>query len=167
MIKKLNKDFSIKEDSVYVLELLNGLEDSPFKKQVEHNLYFYIYKARQCKYICNLLTAFTVAFPILVTAISAMSIIEPIGCKIFITIFSAASSISAGMLGTFRFKEEWIIYRSNSEKLKMEISLFLEKAEPYNCIENEDAKQLFINNCKSLFKFESIIWKEHTNKIDV
>ena len=90
------------------------LKTCPFKQQIEHNLYYYIYKARQCKFICNLLTAFTVTFPILVTAISAMGIIEPIGCKVFITIFTAVSSISAGMLGAFR-----IIYRSNSEKLKM------------------------------------------------
>ena len=163
MNKNLDKDYynerEIKIDQVFIPELLNDLpNDSAFYKMIKHELYYYADKAREYKLWCNILTAFTIILPAIVTAISALSNISPFICKAAIALFSALSSVIAGLIGGFRLREQWINYRTNCEKLKLEISKYLSKMEPYNNLESKEAECLFVQNCERIFEKEGSMW---------
>lgn len=154
-----NKEKEIKEDNVFIVDLLSKLpNDNPFYKLIKHELYFYADMAFKYKLSCCFLSILTVILPATVTAISALSDITPFHFKLLIAMLSAISSVSAGIIGVFNLREQWISYRSSCESLKIEISKYLSKAEPYNKKDEAINESMFIKNCERLFKKEGNAW---------
>lgn len=157
--KNYNKERCIQEDYAFITSVLAELpENNAFVKLIKHNLYFYAEKARKYKLLCLFLSALTILFPAIVTAISALSDITPFCCKLAIAMLSTLSSVSAGAIGVFNLREQWISYRTSCEKLKMEISKYLTKAEPYNDGDNNKNDSMFINNCEIIIENEGKTW---------
>ena len=93
---------------------------------------------------------FAVSIPFLVSFISsAQSLI-----KIIVGILGVAVAFISGLLGIYKFQENWIEYRTNAESLKHEKYLYLTKCEPYN---SDDCFEKLVQ------RVESFISKEHSN----
>lgn len=77
------------------------------------------------------------------------------GALRFVVAFLGASiAIVSGVIGLYRFQENWIEYRTSCESLRHEKYLYLTKTEPYNI---DDSFPLLVN------RIETLISKEHTN----
>lgn len=156
------KERSIREDNVFITEMLNDLpKDNAFYRLIKHQLFFYADKAHKYKRWCCFLSVLTVILPAIVTSIGAMSTITPFCCKLAITLLSAISSVSAGVIGVFNLREQWISYRMSCEKLKLEVSKFLSKTEPYNKEESIN-EGIFVKNCEMIFENEGNKWVGNT-----
>lgn len=73
----------------------------------------------------------------------------------------ASIAVISGLLGLFKFQENWMEYRTVSESLKHEKYLFLTKSEPYH-----DAKAfgLLVNRVENLISKENTNWSQYMNK---
>ncbi len=67
-------------------------------------------------------------------------------------------AIITGIIGLFRFQENWVEYRTTCESLKHEKYLFLTKCKPYD---SADAFQFFVNQVERLISSENSKWSQH------
>ena len=67
-------------------------------------------------------------------------------------------AIITGILGLFRFQENWVEYRTTCESLKHEKYLYLTKCKPYD---STDSFQLFVNQVEKLISTENSKWSQH------
>lgn len=155
---------SIYQDINYITSLLDGLPSGSLKNALGHEMLFYAKKARLYKILFHILTGLTVIMPAIVTAISSMCTIEPFYCKCAISVISALSTISAGLIGVFSMKEHWTTYRVNCEFLKRELLLYLNSVSPYDNMDAQLNEKLFIKNSGHLFVEEANQWKADVNR---
>lgn len=149
------------QDKIYIPKLLERIDQSSAKDLLAHELYFYSSQARLYKKLFICLSLFTVIMPAAVTGLSSFANITPIYVKILITVFSAISTVSAGLLGIFKVRDHWINYRTNCERLKREIILYTEKITPYDDITKEKPYKLFIERCEDIIGDERIQWRKN------
>lgn len=148
-------------DKIYIPKLLEKVGQSSAKDLLAHELYFYSSQALLYKRLFICLSLFTVLMPAAVTGISSFAIITPIYVKILITVFSAISTVSAGILGIFKVRDHWINYRTNCERLKREIILYTEKIAPHDGITEEQSYKLFIERCEDIIGDERTQWRKN------
>lgn len=79
-----------------------------------------------------------------------------------VPVFGAVIAIISGILGLYKFQENWMEYRTVTESLKHEKYLFLTKSEPYNICE---PLNLFVSRVESLISKENTNWAQHMRKL--
>lgn len=120
----------IAKDKAYIPSLLEGIYNQNLKNYIAHQLYTYAIRARFYKigyYFCSIIS---LAAPSIVVVINSLGIEEGIQ-RIGVAVFSAMASIASGLLGIVKFKESWIRYRYNCERLKLEIVEYVNGVEDY------------------------------------
>ena len=157
----MQNKLSMMQDKIYIPKLLEGIDQSSVKDLLAHELYFYSSKAILYKRLFICLSLFTVLMPAAVTGLSSFANITPIYVKILITVFSAISTASAGILGIFKVRDHWINYRTNCERLKREIILYTEKIAPHDGITEEQSYKLFIERCEDIIGDERTQWRKN------
>ena len=73
----------------------------------------------------------------------------------------ASIAIISGLLGLFKFQENWLEDRTVCESLKHEKFLFLTNSEPYN---DGKAFGLLVNRVEMLISKENTNWSQYMNK---
>ena len=67
--------------------------------------------------------------------------------RIVVALIGASIAIVSGIVGLYKFQENWLEYRTTCESLRHEKFLFLTKTEPYNV---EDPYPLLVNRVETL-----------------
>jgi len=67
----------------------------------------------------------------------------------------AVVAIVSGILGLFKFQENWVDYRMTSEQLRKEKYLFLTQSEPYN---EPDSFRLFVATIEDILSKQNSKW---------
>ena len=160
----IRSELSLMQDKEYIPTLLEKIEQSSARELLAHELYFYSTQALIYKRVFMLFSLFTVLMPAVVTGLSSFAIINPLYVKILITVFSAISTVSAGILGVFKVRDHWINYRTNCERLKREIILYTEKLAPHKELSAEQSYKLFLERCEEIIGDERNHWRNN-NKI--
>jgi len=80
---------------------------------------------------------------------------------IIVPVLGALIAIVSGILGLYKFQENWTGYRTTSEALQQEKHLFLTKTAPYH---DEDAFNLLVNRVESLISQENTKWGDYMSK---
>lgn len=74
----------------------------------------------------------------------------------------ALIAIVSGVIGLYKFQENWLEYRTVSESLKHEKYLFLTRSEPYN----EAAPfNLFVNRIENIISEENSKWSQTMKEV--
>ena len=76
-------------------------------------------------------------------------------------ILGALIALISGVLGLYKFQENWTAYRTTAESLKHEKYLYLTKSEPYNA---ENPFKLFVFRIENLISEENSKWMQYMNK---
>ena len=79
-----------------------------------------------------------------------------------IPLMGAMIAIISGVLGLYKFQENWIEYRTTAEALKQERYLFLTKSEPYNV---DGALVTLVSRVEALLSKENNNWVQNMQGI--
>ena len=79
-----------------------------------------------------------------------------------IPVLGAIIAIVSGVLGLFKFQENWVDYRTTTESLRHEKYLFLTKSEPYH---NDNPLQLLVSRVETLISKENTNWAQYIRKV--
>ena len=79
-----------------------------------------------------------------------------------IPVLGAIIAIVSGVLGLFKFQENWVDYRTTTESLRHEKYLFLTKSEPYH---NDNPLQLLVSRVETLISKENTNWAQNISKV--
>ncbi len=71
--------------------------------------------------------------------------------------------IISGIIGLYKFQENWIEYRTTCETLKHEKYLFLTKSNPYNI---DNPLPLLVQRIESIISKENTYWSHYIKKED-
>ncbi len=71
--------------------------------------------------------------------------------------------IISGIIGLYKFQENWIEYRTTCETLKHEKYLFLIKSNPYNI---DNPLPLLVQRAESIISKENTYWSQYIKKED-
>ncbi len=157
----IRRELSLMQDKEYIPKLLEKIEQSSARELLAHELYFYSTRALIYKRVFMSLSLFTVLMPAVVTGLSSFASINPLYVKILITVFSAISTVSAGILGIFKVRDHWINYRTNCERLKREIILYTQKIKPHENLSAEQSYKLFLERCEGIIGDERSHWRKN------
>lgn len=102
---------------------------------------WYSRKAVLYKKIFFILSTINIAAPLISTYI-----ISAQEQSMFAAILSVLATFSASMLALFNVNDKWVTYRSASEYLKSQYTLYCAKSSPYN---KDDAHIIYINNIET------------------
>jgi hypothetical protein len=79
-----------------------------------------------------------------------------------IPVLGAIIAITSGILGLYKFQENWLEYRTTTESLRHEKYLFLTKSEPYN---TENPLNLLVSRVETLISKENTNWAQYMRKV--
>lgn len=79
-----------------------------------------------------------------------------------VPILGAVIAIVSGVLGLYKFQENWLEYRTTTESLRHEKYLFLTKSEPYNI---EQPLNLLVSRVETLISKENTNWAQYMRKV--
>jgi len=82
---------------------------------------------------------------------------SPHAIPILVSAMAFLIAAAAGMLGLYRFQENWLQYRITAEQLKREKFLFLTKSQPYDV---DDAFHVLVANVERILGVENNTWRE-------
>lgn len=74
----------------------------------------------------------------------------------------AVIAIVSGVLGLYKFQENWLEYRTTAESLKHEKYLYLTNSEPYN---TEEPLNLLVSRVETLISKENTNWAQYMRKV--
>lgn len=80
-----------------------------------------------------------------------------------VAIIGASIAIASGIIGLYKFQENWLDYRTTCESLRHEKFLYLTCSEPYNI---ENAFSLLVNRVETLISKENTNWAQYMRKTD-
>lgn len=80
---------------------------------------------------------------------------------IALPLLGAGIAIISGLLGLFKFQENWLEYRTVCESLKHEKFLFLTRSEPYH---DKNPLGLLVNKVETLISKENTNWSQYMSK---
>jgi hypothetical protein len=78
--------------------------------------------------------------------------------SVIVPALGAVIAIISGVLGLYKFQENWLEYRTVSGNLKHEKYLFLTKCEPYD---EESPFNLFVSRVENLISKENNNWAQN------
>ncbi len=97
---------------------------------------------------------------ILAVSIPFLSSMDWEYASILIGLMGVLIAVSEGVLGLYKFQDNWLEYRGTSENLKREKYLFQTKTSPYNLDDENKAFHLFVEKVESILGKESTNWKK-------
>lgn len=154
---------NIELDKIYIPTLMSEINNEFLKNRLEHVLYTYSKRALFYKHAYYGLTFATIVLPTLVPVVYVFSGKDFSSVQFIVSLLSAFSAISAGILATANIRDNWISYRSNCELLKEEVFQYLMKAGEYHDLDDEGREQCFINQLSKLYREETIVWKKNSS----
>ena len=83
---------------------------------------------------------------------------ETFTLKLVVGALGVIVAVIAGVVGLYRFQENWVQYRTASESLKHEKFLYLTNAAPYN---QSESYPLFVQRVESLISKENSSWSQN------
>jgi len=83
---------------------------------------------------------------------------ETFTLKLVVGALGVVVAVIAGVVGLYRFQENWVQYRTASESLKHEKFLYLTNAAPYN---QSESYPLFVQRVESLISKENSSWSQN------
>ncbi len=81
--------------------------------------------------------------------------------QIIVPVLGGIIAVISGLLGLFKFQENWLEYRTVCESLKHEKFLFLTKSDPYNL---EGPLNLLVSRVETLISKENTNWAQYMRK---
>lgn len=81
--------------------------------------------------------------------------------RLLVAFLGASIAIVSGIIGLYKFQENWLEYRTTCESLKHEKFLFLTCSEPYNI---EDPFPLLVNRVETFISKENTNWAQYMRK---
>ncbi len=137
-------------------------EQSYIKERVDDQIKWYDQKSKTNKiFFISLRTTeiiLAILIPFLVGFITDATI-----NKYIIGILGVIVAIIAGILSFYKFQENWLQYRTTSERLQREKNLFLAKSKTYN---KEDNFTIFVENIENIISKENSTWLDYIKKDD-
>lgn len=82
--------------------------------------------------------------------------------RYLIPFLGAVIAIISGVLGLYKFQENWIQYRTTSETLKHEKYLFLTRSEPYS---GKDSLKLLVERVEGMISKENTNWSQYVRRV--
>ena len=161
-------DSAIKDDETYIPYILKCLNDNLLAAIIGHELYTYATRARFYKrayYISAFLTLIAPAVVIILN--NAFDKSNP-QLKMWISLLSGLATIASGVAGIVKFKESWIRYRSNCEKVKYELAHYIGECGVYSDKNNKKRRKKgkrkrLIENVYEQAKSEQVDWNKLTS----
>jgi hypothetical protein len=132
---------------------------SPVQERANNLLNWYMRHSRRNKKLYLCISILTVIFP---AAATTVSIFNPFTTSnLIIALLSMSTTILASVNSLFRFRENWTRYRSSTESIKREISLYLAKSQ----LGKEKSELLELSQVlETIAKNESMEWCETHHK---
>ena len=81
--------------------------------------------------------------------------------RLLVAFIGASIAIVSGIIGLYKFHENWLEYRTTCESLRHEKFLYLTCSEPYNI---EDPFPLLVNRVETLISKENTNWAQYMRK---
>jgi len=81
--------------------------------------------------------------------------------RIAVPIIGALIAIITGIVGLYKFQENWLEYRTTAESLKHEKFLFMTKSVPYD---TKEPLNKFVNEVESIISKENTNWSQYMRK---
>ena len=123
------------------------------KDRYEKEIVWYDQKAVRNKKIYDLLQAVVIIFsgltPVLI-------LIDEPDLRIFAVLTSVIIAISTSFIKTFKFHENWLNYRTTTETMRREYSLYNTDAGDY--LDVDDKQRFFVERIESLISRENTKW---------
>lgn len=82
--------------------------------------------------------------------------------RVLVASAGASIAIASGIIGLYKFQENWLEYRTTCESLRHEKFLYLTCSEPYNI---EDPFLLLVNRVETLISKENTNWAQYMRKV--
>jgi hypothetical protein len=93
-----------------------------------------------------------------IAASASLSIVSLLGHPLFAAVLGALIAMSEGLQHLNQWHHNWITYRSTCEALRHEKYAYLERAEPYEDLEEVEARKLLVSRVESLISTEHSKW---------
>ncbi len=97
------------------------------------------------------------AIPFLVSLERLVSY-ETIWFEVALSLLGVSVALITGIMGIFKFQENWLNYRKTAEALKHERYLFLTKSSPYDF---EDSFRILVSRVEALILKENAVWERN------
>ena len=82
--------------------------------------------------------------------------------RYLIPFLGAVIAIISGILGLYKFQENWLQYRTTSETLKHEKYLFLTRSEPFT---GTDSLKLLVERVEGMISKENTNWSQYMRRV--
>lgn len=128
--------------------------------RVQDQIDYYSAKSKLNKQRYQRLQVVSIVCGVLVPVLIGFSNEQPI-LKYVAGALGAVVAIVEGMQALFKYKDNWIVYRSTSEALVRERFLFQSKAGAYS---GEQAFPRFVEQVEQILTAENRVWLTHTSK---
>lgn len=96
----------------------------------------------------------------MITLSATLTVIDQAWVSFVAPTLGAVVAVVSGVLGLFKFQENWVDYRTTSEQLKQEKFLFLTRSEPYNTAQSF---QTLVTNVEDILSKQNSKWKNNSN----
>ncbi|MDJ0784137.1 MAG: DUF4231 domain-containing protein [Desulfosarcinaceae bacterium] len=131
--------------------------------RLDHQIKWYddksVWNQKWAKWLQAAQIVFAAIIPVLVTYVSDTTHWP----RIAVALLGAAIAVITGLLGLYRFKENWIEYRTTCESLRHEKYRYLTKTEPYGA---EDALPTLVGRVEALISKENTNWAHLMQQTD-
>lgn len=97
----------------------------------------------------------------LITLSALLEVYEHVIIPFIVPSMGALVAIISGILGLYKFQENWVEYRATSEALKYEKYLFITKSDPYH---KPDRFNLLVNRAEGLMSKQNATWLQSTKE---
>jgi hypothetical protein len=128
------------------------------KERLQDQIDWYDNKSKSDKKWYIRLRTFEIVFAALIPFIIGFSQQEWTWLKFVAGALGVAVTVMAGLLGLFKFQENWVEYRATAETLKHEKFLFLTRTKPYDTV---DPFKLLVERVETLVSNETNHWSQY------
>ena len=165
MIRRKPKTMSYKSEAENLHKKLYNTGETPvitdayLLMRFEQSVQWYMKKANRSKYGYFTLSIIGIVLPLSVPVLNYFG-----NLSLFVTIVSVLASLVTSLLSLLKLHEKWVSYRSVTETLQSELTLYTSKCGDYNDLSEEKRNQLFAEKIEALMGNEHIKWISIVNK---
>ena len=136
------------------------ITDEYLSTRFEQSVNWYMKQANRCKYLYYFLSTVGIVLPLCIPVINCFD--NP-HC-IFVTAASVFTSLVTSLLSLLKLHDKWINYRSVTEAMQTELTLYASKCSDYSDCTDEERNKLFAERIETLMGNEHIKWIGIVNK---
>jgi len=96
----------------------------------------------------------------LITLSATLTVIDQAWVSFVAPTLGAIVAVVSGILGLYKFQENWVDYRTTAEQLKQEKFLFLTGSEPYDTTQRF---QILVASVEDILSKQNSKWKRNSN----